>query len=151
MKTLLLGLVLLGTAGCSGASSATGAAVATIDPATPTVSAPTGDEMAAAERAYRAACTAHGGTPTVLQYPDLSPRPLAPGNLTCLVSYPPEVSDQVVTLNPDGTFDQASANAAQQDCSGNAQDAASAAQDEHPWSVQPTYHADTGVCVRGHA
>lgn len=84
--------------------------------------------------AYASTCAAHAGTVN--------------GASDCVVSYP-GWNDQRVPMNRDGTFDTANANVNRQNCETDTADAASGAVDGHPWSRQPVYHEDTGVCVPG--
>jgi hypothetical protein len=90
---------------------------------------------AAKEAAYQAGCSAHHG--------------YIAANGTCEVDYPGS-SQQRVTLNDDGSFDQQTANYHQQDCAGDLQDYQQSTADNGgrpPAAHPPQYHPDTGVCI----
>jgi len=67
----------------------------------------------------------------------------------CLVDYTGSPKWRV-TINYDGTWDAAQANANRRLCESAAQQAVYAAGDGHGWAVLPEYHDDTGVCIQGH-
>lgn len=66
----------------------------------------------------------------------------------CEIDYPGDTGDPVA-IKFDGTWDQAAADTAKKNCAQDAANAQAAANGGYPWSRQPVYHPDTGVCVLG--
>ena len=86
------------------------------------------------DRIYAQACSQHNG--------------YVSSNGNCIANYPGWPS-QPVTINPDGTWDTFQADINSGNCEIAVQDAAAAMQEGWPWTIQPQYHQDTGVCVPG--
>ncbi|QXC60774.1 hypothetical protein KSP35_21015 [Aquihabitans sp. G128] len=84
--------------------------------------------------AYAASCKEHGG------HVDEQDE--------CRVDYP-GYEDQAVAILDDGSFDQATADANRSDCETASEDARLGSEEGVPWSQQPEYHADSGVCFYG--
>jgi len=86
------------------------------------------------DRIYAQACLQHNGYIS------------SHGN--CLVDYP-GWSSQPVTISPDGTWDTSRAEINRGNCEIAIQDAAMGLEQGRPWTIQPVYHEDTGVCIHG--
>jgi hypothetical protein len=100
---------------------------------------------------FRSSCRSHAGSLTATAPSERGYDYRGPDSAGeyCVVSYPGQGSFGVPIDPSTGTFQQEAASANQNQCQADASNASASAANRSPWSAQPQYHPDSGVCFHG--
>lgn len=94
------------------------------------------EEQSRRESQFQEACRQRGGRAEIGSF------------FTCWIDYP-GWPDERVALNDDGSFDEEEAELERENCEIRKQDADAAREEGRPWSEEPRYYPETGICTPG--